>query len=248
MKEFPKDRDWEMVVFDIDGTLMDFNGFIPKMIPLIRRLEELGLIVSLASGRTLPNITPIMQSLALSGFIVAENGGIVWDTIEGHKIRVLADGSRAKEAALWLSTKIDGFNPDGIESNRWRETEWCLYPDEDYDKMRSLLSSSQWDDLLVVKTGFAIHIISSKIDKSVGLNIALEQRNIDPSKIISCGDGPNDIPMFGISGWSVSIDDRFEEVVTAADYSTKKNGTEGTIEFLEDLIDILESNGADGRI
>ena len=33
MEEFPRDRNWEMVVFDIDGTLMDFEGFDPKMIP-----------------------------------------------------------------------------------------------------------------------------------------------------------------------------------------------------------------------
>ena len=248
MKEFPKDNNWEMVVFDIDGTLMDYNGFDPEMIPLIRKLEDLGLIVSLASGRTLPNITPIMQSLALSGFIVAENGGVVWATVKGHGIKVLADGSRAKEAAKWLSTKIDGFDSNGIESNRWRETEWCVYPEEDYEKMCELLSESQWMDLLVVKTGFAIHIISSHVDKSVGLKIALEQRGIDPSKIIACGDGPNDIPMFKIAGWSVAIDNRFEEVVNAADHTTIENGRAGTIEFLRSLIEILQSNGADGRI
>ena len=28
MKEFPKDNNWEMVVFDIDGTLMDYNDTI----------------------------------------------------------------------------------------------------------------------------------------------------------------------------------------------------------------------------
>ena len=237
-----------MIVFDIDGTLMDINGFDPEMIPLIRKIEDLGIIVSLASGRTLPNITPIMQSLALSGFIVAENGGIVWDSTEGHDIKVLADGARAKEAAEWLATKIEGFDARGIESNRWRETEWCLGPDEDYEMMCELLSKSKWNDLLVVKTGFAIHIISSKIDKSVGLKVALKQRGIDPANIMSCGDGPNDIPMFEISGWSVAIDDRFEEVVNSADYSTQNNGKSGAIEFLKDIITMLEQNGADGRI
>ncbi len=248
MEEFLEGTDWEMVVFDIDGTLMDFEGFDPNMIPLIRKLEDLGLIVSLASGRTLPNITPIMQSLNLSGFIIAENGGIVWDSVKGHEIRVLADGSRAKKAAEWLSTKIDGFDPKGIESNRWRETEWCLRPEEDYNRMCELLSDSKWDDLLVVKTGFAIHIISSKIDKSVGLELALRQREIKPSKIIACGDGPNDIPMFEIAGFSVAIDKRFDEVIEAADYNTIANGKNGTIEFLENLIEILDKKSADGRI
>jgi hydroxymethylpyrimidine pyrophosphatase-like HAD family hydrolase len=80
------------------------------------------------------------------------------------------------------------------------------------------------------------------------LKIALEQRGIDPSKIIACGDGPNDIPMFKIAGWSVAIDNRFEEVVNAADHTTIENGRAGTIEFLRSLIEILQSNGADGRI
>jgi HAD superfamily hydrolase (TIGR01484 family) len=219
---------------------MDFEGFDPKMIPLIRRLEELGVLVSLASGRTLPNITPIMQSLALSGFIVAENGGIVWDSIEGHEIKVLADGSRSREAAKWLATKIKGFDEKGIESNRWRETEWCLGPHENYEEMCRLLRNSEWSDLLVVKTGFAIHIISSSIDKSVGLKLALEQRGIEPDNVIACGDGPNDIPMFDFVGWSVSIDNRFQEVVRASDYNTENNGKIGTIEFIEKLIQVLE--------
>ena len=36
----------DIYCIDIDGTLMDFEGFDPKMIPLIRRLEELGILVS----------------------------------------------------------------------------------------------------------------------------------------------------------------------------------------------------------
>ena len=51
---------------------------------------------------------------------------MVWDSGKGHPIKALADGSRPKEAAQWLGTQIEGLNPEGIESNRWRETEWCL--------------------------------------------------------------------------------------------------------------------------
>ena len=77
MEGLPEELDIDMIVFDVDGTLLDFRGFHPELIPLIRQLEERGIIVSLASGRTLPNITPIRQALGISGFIVAENGGVV---------------------------------------------------------------------------------------------------------------------------------------------------------------------------
>ena len=61
MSKLPEGDDWEMIVFDIDGTLLDFDGFQPELIPLIRKIEEMGITVSLASGRTLPNVTPIQQ-------------------------------------------------------------------------------------------------------------------------------------------------------------------------------------------
>ena len=59
MVELPKDCEWDMIVLDIDGTLLDRQGIIPEMIYLVRELEKKGMVVSLASGRTLPNITPI---------------------------------------------------------------------------------------------------------------------------------------------------------------------------------------------
>ena len=58
MVELPDDQEWDMIVLDIDGTLLDRDGIIPEMIHIVRELERNGMVVSLASGRTLPNITP----------------------------------------------------------------------------------------------------------------------------------------------------------------------------------------------
>ncbi len=210
----------DMVVFDIDGTLLDFSGLHPELIPLVRRLEERGVIVSLASGRALPNITPIRQALGVSGFIVAENGGVVWDSSEGHEIRVLADGSRPKKAAQWLATQIEGFDIKGIESNRWRETEWCMIETGMENQMRELLSQTEWSDLLVVSTGFAIHITCPGIDKEAGLRVALKQRGINPSRVLSCGDALNGILMFGYCGYSVAANSSPSETVEDANFLT----------------------------
>ena len=239
MVELPKDRKWDMLVFDVDGTLMDANGYHPELIPLIREVEARGLTVSLASGRTLPNVTPIKQSLGVSGFIVAENGGMVWDSGGGHEIVALADGSRAKDAAEWLETQIEGFDAVGIESNRWRETEWCLYEKEDEELMRQLLAYTEWSDLIVVPTGFAIHITAPGVDKASGLRVAFEQRGVDPENVLVCGDAPNDVSMFELCGSSVAVNDAYEGVAEAADLLTDARGTEGSVELLRALIDIL---------
>ena len=241
MVELPKGCEWDMIVLDIDGTLLDRQGIIPEMIYLVRELEKKGMVVSLASGRTLPNITPIHQSLGISGFIVGENGGMVWDSGKGHPIKVLADGSRPKEAAQWLGTQIEGLNPEGIESNRWRETEWCLTEVEDWEEVRDAIASSEWSDISVVPTGFAVHLTIPGHDKASGLRVAFEQRGVDPARVIACGDAPNDIPMFDLVGFSVSVSRNYPEVVQAADLVTDAHGKEGSLELLRALCERIGS-------
>jgi hypothetical protein len=177
-----------------------------------------------------------LQAIGTSGFIVAENGGMVWDSAEGHGIRSLSDGSRAKEAAEWLATKIDGLDPSGIESNRWRETEWCLKETDSFETMKSLIADSEWSDLEVVSTGFAVHIANPGLNKSLGLRIAMQQRGIDPKRVIACGDAPNDIPMFDLVGFSVAVSDLYPEVVSSADAVTDEKGKSGSIELLKALL------------
>ena len=236
MVDVPNLGEWDMIVFDVDGTLLDRDGFHDELVNLAKRVDSGVMPVSLASGRTLPNVTPIMQAIGTSGFIVAENGGMVWDSIQGHEIRSLSDGSRAREAAEWLATKIEGLDPGGIESNRWRETEWCLSNTDSFEQMKRLISDSEWSDLEVVSTGFAVHIASPGLNKSLGLRIAMEQRGIDPKRVIACGDAPNDIPMFDLVGYSVAVSDQYPEVVASADTITENRGKSGSIELLKALL------------
>ena len=236
MVEIPNLGDWDMIVFDVDGTILDFDGFHDDFVRLARRVNNEIMPVSIASGRTLPNITPILQSIGGSGFIVAENGGVVWDSNNGHGILTLADGNRAKEAAEWLATMIEDFDPKGIESNRWRESEWCLKENDKFEIIVDLLNQSEWSDLEVVPTGFAIHIVEPGIDKGNAIRIALERRNIDTSRVIACGDARNDISMFNLVGLSVAVSGDIPEVVEAADILTLNRGKEGAVELLNSLL------------
>ena len=237
MVELPEDGEWDMLVFDVDGTILDADGLIPETITLVRELERKGMTVSLASGRTLPNLTPLHQSMAISGFIVGENGGIVWDSHQGHPITALADGSRTRDAAQWLGTQIEGLDPEGIESNRWRETEWCLIDIGDWEQVRDAIARSEWSDIAVIPTGYAVHLTVPGHDKASGLSFAFEQRGIDPKRVIACGDAPNDIPMFNMVDCGVCVNSAYPSVIEAADAVTEAHGKEGSLELLRALID-----------
>ena len=74
-------------------------------------------------------------------------------------------------------------------------------------------------------------------DKASGLRVAFEQRGIDPKRVIACGDAPNDIPMFDLVGFGVSVSSHYENVVRAADVVTDAHGKEGSLELLEALLE-----------
>ena len=74
------------------------------------------------------------------------------------KIELRANGDRCRESIEWIATQMPEIDPLGIESNRWRETEWCISGPHDINAIRELLEFSKWSDLRVVGTGFAIHV------------------------------------------------------------------------------------------
>ncbi|MAV95142.1 MAG: hypothetical protein CMA31_05595 [Euryarchaeota archaeon] len=234
--EVPNLTDIDMIVFDVDGTLMDRSGMPEGLVGLVKEIEKNGVSVSLASGRTLPNLTPIHQALGLTGFIVAENGGILWDGPRKRGIEPMANGERCRDAIEWLAGKMVEIDPAGIESNRWRETEWCVSGPYDVDRMRALLADSEWSDLRVVGTGFAIHVTERDVNKRSALEIQLSRRGIDPSRVLSCGDALNDVSMFNLTGYSVAVDGTIAEVFDAAGSVTQKKGPLGVIEMLELLL------------
>ena len=126
-----------------------------------------------------------------------------------------ADGSRARRAGQMLEDKL-GIDSGGITTNEWRESEWCLFPDENVEDIAELISDSEFSDLSVVKTGFAIHLMEPHLSKGEGLSIALEKMNIDPIDVLAIGDAPNDISMFKFVGHSVAVGGCFEELAAVS--------------------------------
>ena len=55
------------------------------------------------------------------------------------------------------------------------------------------------------------------LSKGSGLEIILERMGMDASELLAVGDAPNDLTMFAMANWSVSVGTPFEDVRDAAD-------------------------------
>ena len=206
-----------VVAFDIDGTLTDENKRLDMhAVEALRRLEDAGIPVILATGNVRAITYGLWRFIGLSGPMCCENGGVLWHP-DWDEPLVRASGDEAKSAAEWLESQHAEIDAKGIQTNAWRESEWCLFADEDLDVVTSSIEASDWSNLDVVRTGFAIHLMEPHLSKGSGLELILKRMGLDASDLLSVGDAPNDLSMFAMSGWSVAVGTPFADVRDAAD-------------------------------
>ncbi len=70
---------YKLIASDLDGTLL-LNGsqaLTPETIPLIRRLQERGVVFTAASGRQYPNLYRLFGEAAPKMAFICENGALV---------------------------------------------------------------------------------------------------------------------------------------------------------------------------
>jgi len=205
-----------VIAVDIDGTLTDERKRLNlDAVEALRALEGHGIPVVLATGNVRPVTYGLWRFLGLTAPFCCENGGVLWSPGDtGPVLRATKDDAHA--AAQWLAERLPGLNPDGIASNRWRESEWCLHPGEDLEAIRSSLSESPWSNLSVIRTGFAIHLMDPILSKGAGLEALAQEHGWSLDGLLAVGDAPNDLSMFEVARWSVAVGGAFPEVAAAA--------------------------------
>ena len=215
MEWFPEGWLPKAVAVDIDGTITDYNKKLHlEAIMALRRLEDAGIPIILATGNVRAITYGLWRFIGATGPMVCENGGVVWHPDWDEPV-IRADGARALQCAIDMSKMID-VDAKGITTNAWRESEWCLFANEDLDAVNSWVANSEYSDLSVVRTGFAIHIMEPHLSKGEGLKVALQRMGIDAKDVLAVGDAPNDIPMFELVGWSVAVGGCFDSLAEVA--------------------------------
>ena len=97
----------KMLICDIDGTLTDENYTLHPEIPIaFRKMEQSGIPVALATGNVRPVAWTLARHLGITGPIICENGGVVWDWTRDEEVFRLVHGERAKKACEWLANQI----------------------------------------------------------------------------------------------------------------------------------------------
>jgi len=74
------------------------------------------------------------------------------------------------------------------------------------------------------------------INKTSGLNAALDDLGLDPARVVSVGNGENDVCLAGASGLCVAVANAVPEMKAKADWVTRRRGPDGVIEVIRRLL------------
>lgn len=195
-----------LVVTDIDGTLTAAdNSFSLIALEAVHRLEEQGIVVGLASGRTLPRVESLARDLGVNGPIVAENGGAAKLKTNGE----LVDLGYSRYPAIRALEKLKRLFPHAVEEtedDRYRLVDVGIktYGVETAELRRHLEDTEV--DLL--DSGFMLHLLPKEVSKGRTLLRLLGEiggGDLSPQEVIVFGDSPTDISLFQLFPHSVLI-------------------------------------------
>ena len=224
-------RKLRAVVTDVDGTLTDASRRLdPEALALVRRVEDSGIPVLLATGNVLPVALALYRSLGLTGPIVAENGGMLyWKTSDGKdRVERLADPAVARAAFRLL--RASGVPVRRLFTDRWRESEVALEAGVSLARIRRLLRGRGVD---VESTGYAIHLMEHGRGKLPGLKRALGLVGLRCEDCVILGDGDNDARMLRAAGFGVSFTSASARARRAAHFVTSASYSSGFVEGLK---------------
>jgi phosphoglycolate phosphatase (TIGR01487 family) len=218
------------LITDVDGTLTDEHRRLdPRAILALRRVEQLGIPVVLATGNVLPVALALHRSLGLSGPIVAENGGLVYDRRDGREtVERLCDIRPAM--AAYRRLRSAGVPVRRLFTDRWRETEVAVEADVPLARIRAQLRGG---GITAEATGYAIHLMERGAGKLPALRRALETRGLSIDNCLAAGDGDNDVRMLRAAGVSVSFANGSPRARSAAGWVAPSGFAVGFVEALK---------------
>ncbi|MDO8307786.1 MAG: HAD family hydrolase [Actinomycetota bacterium] len=253
----------ELIALDVDDTLIPWNGSIgERVVDAIERVQDAGVLVVLATGRTPSTTIPIARAAGINDLVVCSNGALLVSvetekTIESvtfdprpvleELVEHLPDAVFAVEDTNGIFHTTRMF-PAGALGLSIREVPFEHLLREPV--IRLVVRSEQHIDTgfgpIVEKLGYEsaifgvgdvawMDVAAKGVNKATMLQRVCERRGIDPANTIAIGDFWNDIEMLRWAGLGVAMGSAAEAVKAAANTVTSGVPGDGVADVLDAL-------------
>lgn len=101
---------YRLIATDLDGTLLRSDGTVsPRTIDALRRAEEAGLVVVIATGRPLRWVRPVADMLRHTGVAILSNGAAIYDM---HTDTIMQTRPLPRDAVLKVADAVRSALPE----------------------------------------------------------------------------------------------------------------------------------------
>ena len=218
-------------VFDIDGTICDFDGLLNlEAAHSIRWLRQLGYPVILSSGRGPWDTFYLGVFLGCNPVAVCENGGILMTS--PSDLQIFGDKTLSLQAYDLLCKNIEDVKVKPVSA---RLTEVVLLRTFEASKGQEILNRANIP-ITINDSKFALHLTKTGLNKGITLVLALKHLGLDPATVAVVGDSDTDVPMFERCGFSAAVGNAPENVKSKATYACKEVMGDGAVEAVQYIV------------
>ena len=259
-------RDIQLVVTDLDGTLLDADKQInDRAKQAIVRLMEAGIAFTFITGRPRPSIQRFSESVQVTAPIISCNGAVIY-----HNDRILLsrDFSPLRlrpllERAVSMGMTVlccEGDREFAFSRTAWTDARlhFAIRRPEDFDWNTLRLVKANIinlgepepflalaDQIQEMESEFSIttygtagaEIIAKDVDKATGLKWLCGYLGLDVRQAMACGDNENDNSMLREAGIGIAVANACQSTQKHADYVSSAQRTDGVTEAIEALLE-----------
>ncbi|RXF69892.1 HAD-IIB family hydrolase [Hansschlegelia zhihuaiae] len=209
---------------DYDGTLADQGVVSAETLEALRAFKRSGRRLLLVTGRELDDLRRSFPDLPLFDRVIAENGGLLYDSESGRE-RLLGSPPPAEFVRKLMEKNVAPISVGRTIVATWRPHETAI--------LQAIQELHL--DLQITFNKAAVMVLPPGVNKTSGLKAALDELDLSPHNVVAVGDAENDYGFMAACGCSAAVANALPTVAESADIRLKSDHGAGVVELLREV-------------
>jgi HAD superfamily hydrolase (TIGR01484 family) len=185
---------YQLLATDFDGTLAQDGRVSHETLAALNRFVASGRRLILVTGRELPELKSVFSDLHLFHWVVAENGGLLYEPSTDKEILVGSPPSQA------LVECLSHRGVTSISVGRCVIATWRPFENTVLEAIRDLGL-----ELQIIFNKGAVMVLPAGVNKAFGLEQALKEMKLSTHNTVGIGDAENDHAFLQVCEFSAAV-------------------------------------------
>lgn len=197
---------YHVLATDYDGTLARDGEVSESTLSALQRFVSSGRRLVLVTGRELPQLRSVFADLSLFHWVVAENGGLLYEPSTEKEI-LIGNPASKKLADTLLSRGVNQ-----VSVGQCVVATWSPYEAVVLEAIRELGL-----ELQIVFNKGAVMVLPAGVNKAFGLEHALREMKLSRHNTVGVGDAENDHSFLQLCEFSAAVSNALPAVKAAVE-------------------------------